>query len=148
MLVESLFGFREFVWSCWTWCIIMWCVWSSVTTSSCLYKRGRVFHLIDALITLSLFVFEVSSHMSCQCLLVRLLIFVSASWNVVLLIVAELGDAIASLTALSAISLPIMPVCAKIYRYSIFFILSVIIFLEWLEWFHFRVNDFREHGMH
>lgn len=93
-----------------------------VTTSSCLDEDGGVFHgSIDGLISFNLFVFGVFSHESCQWFFVRLFIFVSASWNVILFISTELGDAIASLAALSASSLPLMPEWEGTHRNSIFF---------------------------
>jgi len=52
----------------------------TMTTSSCLDDGEGVFHgSIDNLISLSLFVFGVSSHVFCQWLLVTLLIFMSSS---------------------------------------------------------------------
>ena len=92
---------------------------SSRGNYSCQDEDEESFHgAIDVLISLSLLVFGVSFHLSCQWFLVRLLIFKSASSNVILFILTKLVRAIvskletiASLAALSASSLPIMPVC-------------------------------------
>lgn len=69
----------------------------AIATSLCLDEGERVFHgLIDVLISLSYFFIRILLRRVLQCLLVRLLILMSASSNVILFFLTELGDVIAS----------------------------------------------------